>query len=110
MNRKPMTLAEMAERAIAMNGQAGVACPKCNCRDFRTYKTIPSVTSVFRYKACRLCGHKILTTSQTNERVIREIQKDDPEAMEPAKAKEEQLQLSLELPEDNEDVFENDVF
>jgi hypothetical protein len=68
-----MTLAEMAERAAMMAGQAGVSCSKCGCRDFRTYKTIPGVSSVFRYKACRLCGHKILTTSQTNERVIREI-------------------------------------
>lgn len=82
-----MTLAEMAARAATMAGQVGLACPKCNCRDFRTYKTIPGVAATFRYKACRLCGHKLLTTSQTTERVIREIETSD----------------------DNEESFENDV-
>lgn len=85
--RKPMTLAEMAARAATMAGMAGITCPKCNCRDFRTYKTIPGVAATFRYKSCRLCGHKILTTSQTSERVIREI----------------------ESIEDDKDTFENDV-
>jgi DNA-directed RNA polymerase subunit RPC12/RpoP len=73
MKRKePMTLAEMAARAASTT--SGIACPKCNCRDFRTYKTTRGVTSVFRYKACRHCGHKVLTTSQTSERVIRDIE------------------------------------
>lgn len=66
-----MTLAEMAARAA---GVGGVACPRCECRDFRTYKTIQGAAVVFRYKSCRHCGHKILTTSQTNERVIRDVE------------------------------------
>jgi transcriptional regulator NrdR family protein len=73
MKRKePMTLAEMAARAA---GVRGVECPKCACRDFRTYKTIQGAAVVFRYKACRHCGHKLLTTSQTSERVIRDIER-----------------------------------
>lgn len=72
MKRKePMTLAEMAAQAA---GVRGVECPRCQCRDFRTYKTIQGSAVVFRYKSCRHCGHKILTTSQTSERVIREIE------------------------------------
>lgn len=75
MKRKEsMTLAEMA--AIAAGG-TGIACPKCECRDFRTYKTIQGRSVTFRYKSCRHCGHKLLTTSQTSERVIRDIDQDD---------------------------------
>lgn len=74
MKRKePMTLAEMAAMSA---GIRGIACPKCECRDFRVYKTIQGSAVVFRYKACRHCGHKILTTSQTSERVIRDIEAD----------------------------------
>jgi DNA-directed RNA polymerase subunit RPC12/RpoP len=82
MKRKePMTLAEMAARAAS--NTIGIACPKCDCRDFRTYKTTRGVSAVFRYKACRHCGHKVLTTSQTSERVIRDIeQADDGEPIE----------------------------
>jgi DNA-directed RNA polymerase subunit RPC12/RpoP len=82
MKRKePMTLAEMAARAASTT--SGIACPKCNCRDFRTYKTTRGVSSVFRYKACRHCGHKVLTTSQTSERVVRDIEPDaEPDSFE----------------------------
>jgi DNA-directed RNA polymerase subunit RPC12/RpoP len=75
MKRKePMTLAEMSARAA---GATGIACPKCECRDFRTYKTIQGRAVTFRYKACRHCGHKLLTTSQTSERVVRDIDQAD---------------------------------
>jgi DNA-directed RNA polymerase subunit RPC12/RpoP len=65
-----MTLAEMA--AIAAGG-TGIACPKCECRDFRTYGGSKGTTSRFQYKACRHCGHKVLTSSQTVERIIRDV-------------------------------------
>ena len=75
-----MTLAEMAARAA---GSTGIACPKCNCQDFRTYKTIQGRAVTFRYKACRHCGHKVLTTSQTSERVVRDIEPDaEPDSFE----------------------------
>ena len=71
--KTPMTLAEMAARAA---GQAGrLACPKCHCADFRTYKTIRGHLHTFRYKACRLCGHKIVTT-QAPEQAIRAVAAD----------------------------------
>jgi len=81
MKRKePMTLAEMAARAA---GATGIACPKCECRDFRTYKTIQGRAVTFRYKACRHCGHKVLTTSQTSERVVRDVEPDaEPDSFE----------------------------
>jgi predicted nucleic-acid-binding Zn-ribbon protein len=65
-----MTLAEMAALA---SGVKGVACPKCGCQDFRTYKTIQGAEVTFRYKSCRHCGHRVLTTSQTSERVVRDV-------------------------------------
>jgi DNA-directed RNA polymerase subunit RPC12/RpoP len=75
-----MTLAEMAARAA---GATGIACPKCECRDFRTYKTIQGRAVTFRYKACRHCGHKVLTTSQTSERVVRDVEPDaEPDSFE----------------------------
>jgi len=83
--KEPMTLAEMAARSAG--AASGICCPKCACRDFRTYRTTRGVSSVFRYKACRHCGHKVLTTSQTSERVVRDIE-----------------------PDVNQDSFQNDIF
>lgn len=65
----------MALAALEVAGGA-IVCPQCNCRDFRTYKTIQGVAATFRYKACRHCGHKVLTTSQTNERMVRDVSAD----------------------------------
>lgn len=71
MKAKPqMTLAEMAARAA---GTGRLVCPKCGCADFRTYKTIQGHVQTFRYKACRHCGHKLLTTQQP-EQAIRNIE------------------------------------
>lgn len=65
-----MTLAEMAAQAAQSGGR--LACPRCGCGDFRTYKTQQGHVQTFRYKACRNCGHKILT-AQNPEQAIREI-------------------------------------
>jgi DNA-directed RNA polymerase subunit RPC12/RpoP len=71
MKRKePMTLAEMAARAA---GSTGIACPKCGCRDFRTYGGKNGESTRFHYKACRHCGHRILTASKTTERIVRDV-------------------------------------
>ena len=78
--KTPMTLAQMAARAAGQSGR--LACPKCGCQDFRTYGTRDGHVQTFRYKACRHCGHKILT-AQDPERVIRDVvsEIDDPRAV-----------------------------
>lgn len=73
--RKRRTLGEMAQSAIS--GGDGIACPKCGCRDFRIYGTSAVTTDVrFRYKQCRHCGQKILTTTKSVERIIREVDRE----------------------------------
>ena len=54
----------------------GIECPKCGCRDFKTYGTNPTGTSTFRYKLCRHCGHRVLTVSKENERIVRDVHDD----------------------------------
>lgn len=81
MGKKSQSLAEMA--AAAASGITGLSCPKCGCQDFKTYGTIPRQTSVFRYKMCRHCGHRVLTKSQTEEKIIREVDQRGDEGEEP---------------------------
>lgn len=50
-----------------------VVCPKCECADFRVYRTTQGQSAKFRYKACRHCGHKIITKSETQERIVRDV-------------------------------------
>jgi DNA-directed RNA polymerase subunit RPC12/RpoP len=66
------TLEQMAVEAVS-GGSQGIECPKCGCKDFRVYGGSKGTTSRFHYKACRHCGHKILTASQTVERIIRDV-------------------------------------
>lgn len=66
-----MTLAEMAARSAGTGGR--LVCPKCGCADFKTYKTQQGHLSTFRYKACRHCGHKLLT-QQPPEQMIRSVE------------------------------------
>ena len=75
MKGKPrMTLAEMAAQSAKTGGR--LVCPRCNCRDFRTYKTTQGYSATFRYKACRHCGHKLFTMQQP-EQLVREIESID---------------------------------
>ena len=67
--KEPRSLSDMAAEAAG----DGVACPDCGCRDWRTYRTIRGNRATFRYKACRHCGKKVYTTSQTAERIVREV-------------------------------------
>lgn len=70
MKGKPrMTLAEMAARSVGGH----LKCPRCECADFRTYKTQKGHASTFRYKACRHCGHKFVTM-QPAEQAIRDVE------------------------------------
>ncbi len=72
--RQRMTLAEMVARSSGTAGR--LVCPKCDCRDFRTYKTQQGHASTFRYKMCRHCGHKFLTM-QAAEQAIRDVETTD---------------------------------
>ena len=77
MEQKPArSLAEMARDAL---GTGRVACPKCGCEDFRTYRTTQGQSATFRYKSCRHCGHRVLTTAQTSERIVRDVGTGDSE-------------------------------
>lgn len=65
--------------AEANQGGGGIECPGCGCKDFRTYGTIPGKEATFRYKSCRHCGRKILTTTVQKERIIRDVNESDSE-------------------------------
>lgn len=66
------TLAEMAADA-ARRPDGAIACPKCGGTDLRVYKTTRGDAATFRYKACRHCGTKVVTTSQVIERIVHEV-------------------------------------
>lgn len=70
------TLQEMAADA-ARGTDGALSCPKCGCRDFRVYKTERGSEATFRYKACRHCGTKLLTTSKVIERIVHEVTPND---------------------------------
>jgi transcriptional regulator NrdR family protein len=67
----------MALAALQIAGGA-VVCPRCNCADFRVYGVSHGQSSVYRYKQCRNCGHKILTATPKQERLIRSIDEKKP--------------------------------
>lgn len=72
MTKERRTLAEMAADT-ARKGTGSISCPKCGCGDFRIYRTSQGSSTKFQYKSCRHCGHKILTASQTVERIVRDV-------------------------------------
>lgn len=69
-----MTLAEMATRATGSSGR--LECPRCHCADFRTYGTNHGHVATFRYKQCRHCGAKLIT-SQQPEQFVRSVDSPD---------------------------------
>lgn len=56
-----------------------IECPKCGCADFRIYGTAPKQTVTFRYKSCRNCGHRVLTVTKSDERIVRDVGAEDEE-------------------------------
>ena len=70
MGKEPRSLAEMFADS---NAGGGLKCPKCHCNNFETYKTQTQTTSVVRYKTCRNCGHKIITSTKSLERIVRDV-------------------------------------
>lgn len=75
---EPRSLSRMATEA-AEDESGGIQCPKCHCRDFKAYRTSRyEATSVtFRYKRCRHCGHRVLTSTESREKIIRDIDSQD---------------------------------
>jgi hypothetical protein len=71
MSKAPKSLQEMA--AEASNPRGGLECPKCGCKDFEIYKTIKHDAVRFRYKSCRHCGQKVMTSTHSVERIVREV-------------------------------------
>ena len=57
----------------AMSADGSIVCPNCGCSDFRVYKTDQGLTSTFRYKACRHCGYRVLTSTKSAERIVRAV-------------------------------------
>ncbi|GAG04749.1 unnamed protein product [marine sediment metagenome] len=70
MTRK--NLSELQEAAT--HSDTGIICPACHCRDFRTYGVTQGQSVAVRYKSCRNCGHRILTSTQTQEHIIRDVE------------------------------------
>lgn len=42
----------------------GLVCRKCGCRHFHVYKTRPIIGGIRRYRECRHCGRRIVTTER----------------------------------------------
>lgn len=71
-DKRPRSLEEMA--ADAAKGNSGnVVCPKCGCCDFRVYGHAPSQSVTIRYKCCRHCGHRVVTSTIETERIVRDV-------------------------------------
>lgn len=49
-------------RRIGYDGQQGLVCPKCGCKDHKTRKTERKEERIYRYKQCRNCGRSLHTT------------------------------------------------
>ena len=76
MKVKPArTLADYASEAARTAG--GIECPSCGCRDFRVYRTTQGQSATVRYKVCRHCGKKVLTSTESAERIIRDVNPHD---------------------------------
>lgn len=69
------SLRQMAAEAARSNtASCAPTCPKCGSRDFLTYGHIPGTVSVvMRYKVCRHCGHKVITATESRERIVRDV-------------------------------------
>ena len=67
-NKPARTMQEMAEAAAG-----GLKCPRCHCNNFATYGGSQGQDVRFRYKQCRHCGHKILTSTKSVERIVRDV-------------------------------------
>jgi DNA-directed RNA polymerase subunit RPC12/RpoP len=70
MFNRPSAGQVAAESAFA---GGAVACPGCGCQDLRIYRTAQGDQRTLRYKVCRNCGHRILTASETTERIVRDV-------------------------------------
>ena len=72
-NKPSRSLREMA----AESNSDGLKCPNCGCQNFKTYGGSKGTNVVVRYKACRHCGKRILTSTESRERIIRDVNPHD---------------------------------
>jgi DNA-directed RNA polymerase subunit RPC12/RpoP len=77
MDEARKTLAEMAMQALEIEVKAGsgISCPTCGCRDLRVYRSSQGHAVMVRYKQCRHCGRKILTSTESVETILRDVEK-----------------------------------
>lgn len=57
----PDELAALEGAVMRSDGCAGIACPKCGCRDFRVIETSRIKDAMTRRRSCRRCGRRITT-------------------------------------------------
>lgn len=70
LNRTPQMPRSLEE--IMADGASSLSCPKCGCVDMMAYKSVQMVSRILRYRACRHCGHKVITR-QPNETILRDV-------------------------------------
>jgi len=79
MARRRLTFDEMRSDGNKPEPTNGVFCPRCGCGHLKTYGTMPLTTgSRQRYKRCRNCKTRFLT-SQPPERIVREVESKEDE-------------------------------
>lgn len=60
--RKWKTLAEAREE----RSDKGLQCPRCHCRHFEVWRTVPRPGGIRRERICRNCGKKVMTFEATD--------------------------------------------
>lgn len=74
MARKRMTFDEMRNDGRDPQPTNGVVCPHCGCGHLENYRTSGLPTgSVRRYRQCRNCAKKWVST-QPPEKIVREVE------------------------------------
>lgn len=62
--RKPAPITPPLPDAPPAPEQPGLECPKCGCRHFYVVRTMQTARSIRRYRECRYCGRRVVTTEQ----------------------------------------------
>lgn len=74
MSDEPRERPTLEELAAQSAGNAhGMACPRCNCKDFRSYRREVHQSQYLRYRYCRHCGYRGIT-KQAKEELLRDVE------------------------------------
>lgn len=57
----PAARESFVDKLLAMQGQRGLVCRKCGCRDLRVKYTRHRDGSIMRRRVCRNCGRLVTT-------------------------------------------------